>query len=237
MSIKIKSKQIYEDHDEKFEEVYENYVIFDENGSSQFIEPICVRNGQSIDLPVPERDGYDFAGWQDDNGQTHTGAFVMPIGDTTLLAVWKERKAYAIYSADDESLTFVKTSERPQIGEKHNGKSIDKVYSDFEENDYTSYGQVPWYRDGIHTNIKRVMAEDTISPVCTAYWFYCFESCMNFDLQKIDTARVKDMQYMFYRAGRVGKGDFIISGMDGWDVSNVTNICFLSQAWTQLPMI
>ena len=200
---------------------------FDENGSPESIASVNARNGEVIRLPIPQREGYDFAGWKDDNGQLYTDDYVMPIGDSTLVAVWKEKKAYAIYSEQDYSLTFVKTSEEPLKGEEHNGKSVDKVYSGFEENEYTNYNQVPWYKDGIHKSIERVMAEAEIAPVSTAYWFYCFESCMDFDLAKVNTAQVEDMQYMFYRAGRLGKGDFIIRGMEDWDVGNVTNMQFM----------
>lgn len=199
-------------------------LYLDGNGVSGPISPMNVKNGETVTLPVLEKPGYTFAGWQDENGNLYTKEYVMPIGDVILVAAWKEIKAYAIYSADDLSLTFVQSSEAIREGELYNGKIVTSVYSGFEEEIYTSYKQVPWYADGVYADVQSVIVKDVISPVSTAYWFYFFESCMNLELTNLNTEQVIDMQYMFHRTGRLGIGDFTIIGLDSWDVTNVTSM-------------
>lgn len=184
-----------------------------------------VYNGADTNLPEPRKEGYQFEGWQDENGTIYKDEYVMPIGDITLKAVWKKLNAYAIFCASDGSLTFVKTVDEIKAGQTYNGKAVTKVYTGFEEKAYTDCSQVPWYTDGTNLNIKSVVVKDVIKPISTAYWFYECKYCMSFDMANLNTSKVTDMQCMYYMAGHQGgTGSFIITGMDTWDTSQVTNM-------------
>ena len=184
-----------------------------------------VYNGADTNLPEPRKEGYQFEGWQDENGTIYKDEYVMPIGDITLKAVWRKLNAYAIFSASDGSLTFVKTVDEIKAGQTYNGKAVTTVYTGFEEKAYTDCSQVPWYADGTNLNIKSVVVKDVIKPISTAYWFYECKYCMSFDMANLNTSKVTDMQCMYYMAGHQGgTGSFIITGMDTWDTSQVTNM-------------
>lgn len=127
-------------------------------------------------------------------------------------------KAYAIYSNDDQSLTFVRTSKELNIGEKYYGKTITAVYTGFETRGYGS-GNTPWA--SYAENIKKVEVKNKISPKQTTWWFSGFHNCEYLDVGNIDTSNTTDISYMFYFTGRYVK-NFKIVGLDKWDVSKVT---------------
>lgn len=205
-------------------------LYLDGNGGTDDVE-IYAENGSTVTLPAPAREGYEFAGWEDEDGNVYTGEYTMPIGNVTLRAIWRELTAYALFASSDGSLTFVQSADAIKAGQTHNGKTITTVYTGFEETAYTSYTQVPWYADGNNKNIKSVMVEDVIKPISTAYWFYQCQYCMNFDVTNLNTSKVTDMERMYYMAGREGgTGSFIITGMDTWDTSQVTNMFGLFEA-------
>lgn len=183
-----------------------------------------VYNGADTNLPEPKKEGYEFDGWQDDNGNVYRGSYNMPIGDVTLKAVWKKQVAYALFTASDGYLTFVKTADVIQKGQTYNGKTVTAVYTGFEEGEYTKGGEVPWFADGTYKNITNVVFKDKIKPISTAYWFYGLTGCGNYDVAKLDTSKVTNMERMYYEAGYSVKDSFIITGMENWDTSQVTNM-------------
>ena len=198
---------------------------FDTNGSNETIDTRKVYNGETVELPQLVRDGYSFAGWEDEEGNLYTNQFVMPIGNVLLKASWKEYKAYAIYSASDTSLRFVKSADVIKAGDVYNGRTVTQVFSGFEENTYASETQVPWY-DGNYYNsriITKIIFEDTIQPKSTAHWFHWAYDCAYMDVRKLDMSNVTDMSYMFAWTGD-DASTFTILGVDAWDVSKVTNM-------------
>lgn len=98
------------------------------------------------------------------------------------------------------------------------------VYTGFEKTAYTGYAQVPWCADGTNKKVLSVTVADTLKPISTAYWFYEFIYCMNYDVGKLDTSKATDMRYTFYMAGWNGRGDFVIAGTENWNTSQVTNM-------------
>jgi len=200
-------------------------LTFDSNGGNQSIEPQKVYNGDVVTLPKIVRDKYAFVGWEDSDGNLYTDQYVMPIGDVTLNAKWKEKVAYAIHIASDSSLRFVRSAEPIVVGDTYDGKAVTGVYTGFETASYSSEYQVPWY-DGDYYNqtiVKKVIAEDVIQPISTAHWFHWMYDCESIDLRKLDTSKVTDMSYMFAWAG-FWSTDFELKGADDFDVSNVTNM-------------
>lgn len=202
-------------------------LTFDANGSNQSFDAQKVSNGETITLPSPTRDRYEFVGWEDEEGNLYTERFEMPIGNVILKAKWKEMVAYAIYIASDSSLRFVRSAEQITVGSIYDGKIVTGVYTGFETATYGSESQVPWYdgdyyRDNI---VKKVIVEDVIQPVSTAHWFHWMYDCESIDVQKLDTSKVRDMSYMFAWTG-FNETNFGLKGVNDFDVSNVKNMTY-----------
>lgn len=195
---------------------------FDANGGTPTIPSRMVYNEERVTLPIVEKEGYELAGWEDSNGKLYTDIFIMPMEDVTLTARWKETKTYAIYVRDDSSLRFIRTAENIAAGSVYNGMTVTAVYSGFENKTYSSVEQVPWYDDNYYIDriVKRVIVEDKIQPINTAYWFQYMYDCEQFELEKLDTSKVTDMSYMFAWAG-FDATILTIKGVDNFDVSNV----------------
>jgi len=144
-------------------------------------------------------------------------------GDTSIycyLYFDKKENAYAIYSETDNSLTFIVSKIPPVEGQSYKTKIITKVFNDFEDNVYYSAGSVPWF--SLASSIKKVVVEDTFSPTSTTRWFADFINCSYFDVEKLDTSKVTNMWYMFYKAGyNVNMIEFM--GLEDWNVENVRN--------------
>lgn len=200
---------------------------FDTNGSTETVAAKRAYNGDSVELPILEREGYKLAGWEDVEGNLYTDWFVMPIGDVTLKARWKEELAYAIYSANDTSLRFVRSADPIQVGDTYNGIVVTDVFTGFEEDVYASEYEVPWYDGNYYINrvISKIIFEDVIRPKSTAYWFCWAYDCAVMDMRKLDMSNVTDMSYMCAWASSDAK-IFTITGINDWDVSNVRNMEF-----------
>ena len=127
--------------------------------------------------------------------------------------------AYAIYSEDDTSLTFYKTTDTISVGDTYKGKTVTAVYTGFETEIYEVV--VPWEDYG--ATITNVSVEDEISPVSIANWFYEFKNCTSMDLSKLDTSTVKSMNSTFSYAG-YNVTTFELIGLEDWNTSSVTEM-------------
>ena len=108
----------------------------------------------------------------------------------------RAKTAFAVYSADDQSLTFYKRPVAPTEGAQFLGKTASKVFTGFETGTY-SPSSVPWaaYR----SNLKTVtVADEGIAPVSTANWFFSFTNVESINLSKLDTSNVTSIACMFY---------------------------------------
>lgn len=82
--------------------VWQGKLMFDENGGSD-VDDISVKAGESITLPVPEREGFIFAGWYTAEKDKYTST-TMPVAGVALKAGWyKAKKATKIYVSADKS--------------------------------------------------------------------------------------------------------------------------------------
>lgn len=198
---------------------------FDANGSGETVAAKRACNGDAVELPTPKRDGYAFGGWEDEEGKLYTNQFIMPIGDVTLKAVWKETVAYAIYSATDTSLRFIRTADTIRVGDTYNGRVVTNLYTGFEEAVYSSEKQVPWYDGNYYNNriVTKIIFEDVIKPKSTAHWFQYAYDCTELDVRKLDTSQVTNMEYMFQCFAWDSK-TLTITGINDWDVSKVTSM-------------
>jgi len=191
---------------------------FDGKGSSSTPETITACNGETVTLPKVTRPKYNFSGWKDENGKLYLETFTMPIGNVTLTAVWKPTEAYAIFSADDGTLSFVRLEAAVPVGSKYNGKTVTEIYGGIENASYEPF-KAPW--SPRWQEVKSIVALDAIYPTSTAYWFIGMEKAEYVELSKFDMSGVKDMTSMFSDTGRAVTGSFRMEGIAGWDVSNV----------------
>ena len=135
--------------------------------------------------------------------------------------------AFAVYSADDSSLTFYKNKDNVKAGQQYKGKTVTTIYEDIETRNETGINNSPWAN--INYLLHSIVIVDEISPINTSYWFYraekdIFYSVVFEGLENIDTSGVIDMSYMFYKMS--------IETVDGenitfWDTSNVTNVSYM----------
>ena len=137
-------------------------------------------------------------------------------------------EAYAVYSADDSSLRFYRSSTPITAGSTYNGLTVTAVYTGFEDESYIgdySNTTVPWY--SYRKDIINVMFEDVIVPTSTSAWFYFFENSTNIDVTKLNTSNVTNMSSMFSSAGQFSTTLFEIVGLNNWDTSSVTDMSYM----------
>ena len=108
----------------------------------------------------------------------------------------KPTTAFAVYSADDQSLTFYKRAGVPSAGQTFEGKAATEVFTGFETETYGSAGNVPWA--GHAAELASVTVADAgIAPVSTAYWFNGASKLRSVDIAALDTSKTTCMDGMF----------------------------------------
>ena len=133
----------------------------------------------------------------------------------------RTKTAFAVYSADDQSLTFYKRLNVPAAGGVFEGKTMTGVYTGFETDTYGSSSNVPWsdYRAIVKTV---TVADEGVSPVSTARWFYLFANATSIDLSKLDTGNVTNMGSMFYGCKALAALD-----VSTFDTANVADMSYM----------
>ena len=201
-------------------------LTLDGNGSEESLLPIKACNGDAVKLPKPFLVKHQFLGWQDAGGNLYQEDYIMPIGGGSLKAVWQRTEAYAIYSADDKSLRFIRSAEPIVEGSIYHGRTVTRVYTGFEDYPY-DVNHIPdwiWAGGNYGGNMVNVIVEDVIQPISMAYWFFSFRDTAYFELDKIDTSKVTSAEGMFNVASGNITDTVTIKGIANWDVSNVTNM-------------
>ena len=139
--------------------------------------------------------------------------------------------AFAVYSADDNSLMFYKRRGVPQVGDMFNDRRVTEVYTGFETADYKptaddyktdpdGYNKAvdtPWY--AIHDLVKSVRCVDPIRPVSMSYWFQHFRNCTAFDLSKVDTSACASFEHTFFACRAVAQLD-----LDNWNMTKAGTV-------------
>ena len=148
---------------------------------------------------------------------TWTGTF-----DATELEeeMLRETTAYAIYSDEDKSLTFVRDKNEIKPGDVYEGIKVTKIYTGFERADYDAYTQVPWFDEG--RLIRKIEVRDIIRPISTAYWFSRLYYCSDVNIANLDTSNVTDMSNMFLMIGDEAENLYL--DLSSFDTSNVTDM-------------
>lgn len=124
--------------------------------------------------------------------------------------------AFAVYSADDNSLMFYKRRGVPKAGDMFNYRRVTDVYTGFETGT-------------VDTGIK---------PLSMAWWFNQFTRCESFDLGNIDTSECVSLERLFSSCGSVATAD--LRGLGKWDTGNVQcmDACFDGmRRLTEIPSI
>ncbi len=130
-------------------------------------------------------------------------------------------EAFAVYSAEDTSLSFYMDDTVPTEGSTYNGKTVTEVYADVDSIKATSVDDIPWY--GNCDDTTEVVVDPSFknaAPVSLACWFDNFENCTVFEgMENLDTSRVTDMRAMFFSCGSMTELD-----MSGWNTANVKDM-------------
>ena len=204
----------------------ENIATFAGTGAPS--SQVC-QQGESITISstIPTRSGYTFKEWNTSisgAGTSYTPGSIYSLNQTvTLYAIWDsntaptlEEKIVAIYSVDDNSLTFLQTSDEIIAGQTYNGKMVTAVYTEIETTDYTSQPSWSAYKN----DIVSIDFESVVSPLSTCSWFYEFTnlSVIN-NLENLDMTNVANVSNMFN-----GCNNLSTLNLGNLDTTNMTNM-------------
>ena len=130
------------------------------------------------------------------------------------------KAAFAVYSADDNSLNFYKRAKVPKAGEQFEGKTATEVYTgndNIETDKYTFAILVPWNKN--KKNIQSVNIIDVIQPLSIEHWFNGFEQIKSINLNNIDTSLTVSMSDLFYNCNKLNNIVF-----NQWNTTSVKDI-------------
>ena len=135
--------------------------------------------------------------------------------------------AFAVFSADDASLTLYKRAEAPVEGTSFLGKEATRVYTGIENSRSTQ----PW--NDVAERIGSVSVADAgVAPKSLYAWFFGCSSLMSVDLRGLDTSGTTTMAFMFSRASAVESLDLSML-----DTSSCTDFSDVFQDCTSLKEI
>ena len=130
--------------------------------------------------------------------------------------------AFAVYSADDNSLMFYKRRGTPKIGDMFNNRRVTAVYTDFEQQNPDStdnkYEAGAWHE--YKQSIKTVsVVDEGIRPKSIAKWFGNFTALQSFDIKKLDMSVCTHAHYLFVFCRNLQSAD-----LSDWQTPVLTNI-------------
>lgn len=170
-------------------------------------------------IPIMEDEGKDILCKVTDASGKYKGTLTSdPFGPIANLP----KTAFAVYSADDQSLDFYKRTKVPAVGDTFEGKTVTNVYTGIEDGKITP--SVNLLAPEIPNNspfteadrIASVSFVDRISaPSVINSWFSGFSVCTSGDFKKLDTCNVRNMFGLFSSSG------FTDLDLSSWDTSNV----------------
>ena len=135
--------------------------------------------------------------------------------------------AFAVFSADDASLTLYKRADAPVEGTAFLGKEATRVYTGIENSRSTQ----PW--NDVADRIASVSVADAgVAPKSLYAWFFGCSSLTNVDLRGLDASGATTMAFMFSRASAVQSLDLSML-----DTSSCTDFSDVFQDCTSLKEI
>ncbi|WP_417305166.1 BspA family leucine-rich repeat surface protein [Ellagibacter isourolithinifaciens] len=135
--------------------------------------------------------------------------------------------AFAVFSADDASLTLYKRAEAPVEGTTFLGKEATRVYTGIENSRSTQ----PW-RDVAERIASVSVADVGVAPKSLYAWFFGCSSLTGVDLRGLDTSGTTTMAFMFSRASALESLDLSML-----DTSSCTDFSDVFQDCTSLKAI
>ena len=161
-----------------------------------------------------------------------TGEKPDPNPGTTEKPTPLEGEAYAVYSADDDSLEFFRGDTLPSVGSKSKaGKTVTKVFSDFEDGVNTWDGRPGWSSTGskLSKTIKYVNFREVVRPRSLYGWFADMNRIRTVDIHKLDTSECTNMALMFFGCSMLNTDDpwtdYVYDlNLSSFDTSKVTDM-------------
>ena len=135
--------------------------------------------------------------------------------------------AFAVFSADDASLTLYKRAEAPVEGTSFLGKEATRVYTGIENSRSTQ----PW-RDVAERIASVSVADAGVAPKSLYAWFFGCSSLTGVDLDGIDMSGTTTMAFMFSRASALESLDLSML-----DTSSCTDFSDVFQDCTSLKEV
>ena len=166
--------------------------------------------------------------WYDTDGNGYAPADIPSNKAMTYTAV-APKTAFAVYSADDNSLNFYKRAGMPSAGEQFEGKTATAVYTGIEDTN----GSKPRWSVYIGRIKAATVVDNGIRPKSTAYWFDGCNLMTQCDMSKLETSDLTDASHMFYRCDSLTT----IGDLSGWNTSNLTNASYMFQDCHSLTTI
>lgn len=129
--------------------------------------------------------------------------------------------AFAVFSADDDSLTLYNRAEAPVEGTSFLGKEATRVYTGIENSRSTQ----PW-RDVAERIASVSVADAGVAPKSLYAWFFGCSSLTNVDLHGLDASGATTMAFMFSGASAIRSLDLtMLDTSSCTDFSDVFQDC------------
>lgn len=149
--------------------------------------------------------------WYDTDGNGYAPADIPSNKAMTYTAV-APKTAFAVYSADDQSLNFYKRSGVPAVGDTFESKKVTAVYTGIE-----TMTSRPW--SGYASKIKTAtVVDEGIQPKSTAQWFSVCPNMTQCDMSKLDTSSLTIASSMFNGCSNLTT----LGNLSSWDTSSLT---------------
>lgn len=125
------------------------------------------------------------------------------LGSVSFTLGGADRVAFAVYSADDQSLNFYKRMDVPAVGDTFEGKAVTEVYTGIETEAYGLAGggwydavTTPWYgrRGDI---LSASVIDDGIAPKDLGYYFQNLENATSIDISKFSAPAARGLFHTF----------------------------------------
>ena len=140
----------------------------------------------------------------------------------------KKIQAFAVYSADDGSLSFYKRAEVPKQGTMYLGKRATAVYTGLE-----NMTSMPGWMLNYSKDIKTAIVYDEgISPIDTGFWFAELRNMKTADVSKLDMSKCKTIGCMFTNCTSLATLD-----LSAWDTRSLTDMNQAFQNCTSLTKL
>lgn len=151
-------------------------------------------------------------------------AFALVVGPVSQAHAQDGPQAFAVYTADNTTLTLYKAEEVPSVGDDYEGHVVTNVFTIDESEDY--FGESPFGAvANVVENVEIAVPGDAgkIAPLSTDHWFEDFESLQEVDgWENADTSKVANTSYMYYNTD-------LSHGLSApeFDTFSVTNMSYM----------